>query len=70
MGVDGGDALVGTRLKQLGGHNLLDCQHDAILAPDTDGRAAILDSLKGVVDLEVLAIRGEDGVIEIVAGTY
>lgn len=68
--VNGGNALVGTGLPQLGGHDLFDGKNDAILAPDTDGRATVLDGLYGVLDLEVAAIGGEDGVGKIVARAY
>lgn len=70
VAVDGGDALVCTSLPQLGGHDLLNGKDDAILAPDADGRATVLDGLDGVLDLEVAAIGGEDGVGEIVARAY
>ena len=68
--VHGSNALVGTGLGQLGRHSLLDSQHDTILAPDPNGRPAVLDRLESIVDLEVLAVGGEDGVVEIVAGAY
>jgi hypothetical protein len=68
--VDGGDALVGARLEQLRRHHLFNRQHDAVLAPYANGRAAILDSFERVVDLEVLAVGREDGVVEVVAGSY
>jgi hypothetical protein len=70
MPVDGGDALVGVGLEQLGCDDLLDSQHDAVLAPDADGGAAVLDGLDGVLDLEVAPIGGEDGVGEVVARAY
>lgn len=70
MAVDGGDSLVGAGLQELGGHHLFDGEDDAVLAVDADGGAAILDGLDGVLDLEVAAVRGEDGVEEVVAGAY
>lgn len=66
MGVNGCDALVGTRFQQLRGDDLFDSKDDAILAPDTDGGTTILDSLDGVLDLEVAAVRREDGVEQVV----
>lgn len=68
--VYGGDALVGARLQELGCDHLLDCQHNALLAPDADRGAAILDRFDGVLNLKVAAIGGEDGVGEIVARAY
>lgn len=62
MPIDGGDALVGAMLEQLGRDHLLDGQHDAVLAPDADRGAAVLDRLDGILDLEVAAVGGEDGV--------
>jgi hypothetical protein len=70
VAVDGGDALVRTSLPQFGGYDLLNGKNDAILAPDADGRATVLDGLDGVLDLEVAAIGGEDGVGKIVARAY
>lgn len=70
MSVDSGDALVGTGLRELGGHDLLDGQDDTILASDTDRGAAVLYSLDGIFDLEVAAVGGEDGVGEIVTRSY
>jgi len=68
--VHGRDALVCVLLHELAGDQLLHRQYYAILASDTDCSAAVLDSFCGVFDLEVAAIGGEDGVGEIVSGTY
>lgn len=70
MSIDGGDAFVGFWLQQLGCDELLDGEDDAVLAADADGGAAILDSLDGIFDLEVAAVGGEDGVLEIVTRPY
>lgn len=70
MSVDGSDSLVGTRLRQLGCDDFLDCQYDAILASYADGCAAVLYRLDGIFDLEVTAVGGEDGIGEIVARAY
>lgn len=70
MPVDGRDALVGVGFKQFRCDNLLDGQHDAVLAPDADRSAAVLDRLHGILDLEIAAIGGEDGVGEVVARAY
>ncbi len=60
--------IVGTGLQELAGENFLDGQHHAITASDSNRRAAVLDCLDGVFDLEVAPVRGEDGVGEVVAG--
>ena len=70
MPVDGRDALVGVGFEQLGCDELLDSQYDAVFAPDADRGAAVFDRLHGVLDLEVAAIGGEDGVGEVVARAY
>ena len=70
MGIDGSDSLVGTRFQQLGRNDLLDSENDAILGADADGRASILDSLHCVLDLEVAAVGGEDGVEQVIARSY
>jgi hypothetical protein len=70
MPVNSRNALVGVGLEQLGCDDLLDGQHDAVLAPDADRGAAVLDGLDGVLDLEIAAIGGEDGVGEVVARAY
>lgn len=56
------DALVRVRLEELRTDDLLDGEDDAVLTPNAERRAAILDGLDSVFDLEVAAIRGEDGV--------
>lgn len=70
MSIDRGDAFVGFWLQQLGCDELLDGEDDAVLAADSDGGAAILDSLDGIFDLKVAAVGGEDGVLEIVSRPY
>ena len=57
MSVDVEDPPVCSLLVKLAGHDLLHGEHDAVLAPDGDGSAAVLRSLPRVVDLEDLAIR-------------
>ena len=68
--VHGRDALVCVLLHELAGDQLLHRQYYAILASDTNCGAAVLDSFCGIFDLEVAAIRREDGVGEIVARAY
>lgn len=70
MLVDSCDSLVGAGLQQLGCDDLLDCQDDTIFRTDADGGAAVLYCLDCVLNLEVTAIRGEDGVGQIVASSY
>ena len=70
MLVDSRYALIRVGFQQLACDELLHGEHDAIFAADTDGRAAVLDCLDCVLDLEVAAIGGEDGVGEIVARAY
>jgi hypothetical protein len=70
VSIDGGDTFVGFWLQQLGCDELLDGENDAVLAADADGGTAILDSLHGIFDLEVAAVGGEDGVLEIVTRPY
>lgn len=53
------DLLDGGSLKQGRGHALLDTQDNALIRRDADGRAAELDGLEGVLDLEKTAFRGE-----------
>jgi hypothetical protein len=65
-----GNTLVGTLLEQLGGDDLLDGQNDALLAPDADRCAAILDRLDRVLNLEITAVGREDGVGKVVARAY
>ena len=70
MSVNSCDALVCSRLQQLAGNELLNCENNSVLAPDADGSVAVLDCLHGVLDLKVASIWGEDGVLEIVTRTY
>ena len=64
------DPLVCSGLQQPGRDDLLDRQHYAVLTPDADGGTAILDCLYRILDLEVPAVRREDGVGEIVTRSY
>lgn len=68
--VNSGNALVGVLLHKFACDELLHCQNNAILASNADRGTAVLYSLSGVLDLEVAAIGGEDGVGKIVAGAY
>lgn len=70
MAIYGSNSLVGAGLQELGRDHLFDGEDDAVLAADADGGATILNSLDSVLDLEVAAVGGEDGVEEIVAGAY
>lgn len=62
--------LVCTRLQQLARNQLLDRKHHTVFAADSDSGVAVLDSLHGIFNLEVAAVRGEDRVLEIVACAY
>ncbi len=68
--INGTDALVGASLGQLRRNHLFNGQDDTLVAADADGCAAILYRLDGVFDLEVAAIGREDGVEQIVPGSY
>jgi hypothetical protein len=70
VSIHGRDALVCVLLHELAWDQLLHRQHHAILASNTNCGAAVLDSFCGIFNLEVAAIGGEDGVGEIVSGTY
>jgi hypothetical protein len=70
MPVNGGYPLVRILLQQLAGHQLLQCEHHTVLAPNTNRRAAVLDRLYCVFHLEVAAIGREDRVGKIVARPY
>lgn len=70
MGVDGGDALVGTGFQQLGAYDLLNGEDDAILGADADGGAAIFHCLDRIFDLKVPTVGGEDGVEQVVTRSY
>jgi hypothetical protein len=60
MAVHSGYPLVCAWLQKLAGDNLLDSQDNAVLAPNTYGGSAILDSFDSIFDLEISAIWGED----------
>lgn len=64
------NALVCARLQQLRCDDLLDRQNNAIFAPDADRCASILDCLHCILDLEVSAVGGENGIGEIVTCSY
>lgn len=51
-------------------NQLLNTQHDSILAFDADDRAAVVNGLGGVLDLENSAVRRERRHREIVASAY
>lgn len=70
MSVNSSNSLVGARLQQLGCDDLLDRKNNAIFAPDPDRRAAVLNCLHSILDLEVASVGGEDGVGEIVTRSY
>jgi len=63
------DPAVGVLLQQLWSDDLLDGEHDAVLAADGDGRARFVDGLRGIVNLEDSSVGRELGRVEIVAGT-
>lgn len=70
MSVDRSDSLVRAGLEQLRRDHFLDREHDAVLAPDADGCAAVLDGLHRVLDLEIPPVGGEDGVGQVIARSY
>jgi hypothetical protein len=70
VAVHGRYPLVGVLFEEFAGDELFEREHDAVLAPDANGCAAVLDRFYGILDLEVAAIGGEDGVGEIVACAY
>jgi len=57
--VDLDNLLDRRRLEEGRGHALLDAQDDALGRGDADGRAAVLDGLEGVLDLEEAPFGGE-----------
>ena len=46
---------------ELWGGLLLDAEDDGVGAADADGGVALADGLEGVLDLEEVAVGGEDG---------
>jgi len=56
------------RVLELGGGLLLDAEDDGVDAADADGGVALADGLEGVLDLEEVAVGGEDGDRAVVAG--
>lgn len=70
ISVDSCYPLIGILLEQSACHELLERQHNAILAADSNRGAAVLNGLDCVFYLEVSAIGGEDGVGKIVARSY
>lgn len=59
VAVDLDNLLDGRGLEQGGGDALLDAEDDALVGGDADGRAAQLDGLEGVLNLEEAALGGE-----------
>lgn len=70
MPVDRRYPLVRVLFQQFARDKFFQREHDAIFAPDPNCCATVLDRFHSVFDLEVAAIGGEDGVGEIVAGSY
>jgi hypothetical protein len=68
--INGGYPLIRILLEQFACDKLLECEHNAIFAPDADCCASVLDCFHCVLDLEVAAIGGEDGVGQVVACAY
>lgn len=68
--VDALDFADGAWVLKLGDGVLFDGEDDAVATDDSDGCTAAIDSLKGILDLEELAIRGEHSVRNIVAGHF
>jgi len=53
---------------ELGGGFLLDAEDDVVGASDADGGVTFADGFEGVLDLEEVAVGGEDGDCSIVPG--
>jgi len=60
VAINGCDSLVRAGLEQFRANNLFNSKDNALLAANTNACSSIFDSLHGVLDLEVAAIRGED----------
>jgi hypothetical protein len=60
MSIDCCNALVRSSLQQLACDDLLNCQHNTIFTPDSNGGSAVLYCLDCILDLEISAIGGED----------
>ena len=67
MSIDGRYPIVRTRFQQLAGQDFLDGQDDTIITSNANDGSTILDRFHGVFDLEIAAIRGEDGVGKVIA---
>lgn len=59
MPVNLDNLLHGGGLEKCRSYTLLNAEHDALVGRDADGRAAELDGLEGVFDLEETAFGGE-----------
>lgn len=70
MSVDSCNALVCSWLQQLAGDELLNCEHDSVLASNSNGGVTVLDCLHGILDLKVASIWREHRVLKIVTRTY
>lgn len=70
MSVNSRYPLVRIFLQQLAGDQLLQRKHHAVLAPYANRRAAVLNCLHCVFDLEVASIGREDRVGKIIASAY
>jgi hypothetical protein len=58
MAVHSGYPLVCAWLQKLAGDNLLDSQDNAVLAPNTYGGSAVLDSFDSIFDLRLSVSYG------------
>jgi hypothetical protein len=56
MSVDCCNTLVGSRLQQLAGNDLLDRKNNAIFTPDANGSTTVLYRLDCILDLEISAV--------------
>ena len=70
VSVNGRDAVVGAWFQKFAGDDLLHGEDHAIFTSDPDGCAAVLHRLHRILDLEVSAVGGENGVGKIIAGAY
>lgn len=68
--INGCYSFIRARLQQFRGYNLFNREDYAFFAPDPNACSRIFDGFYSILDLEVAAVRGENGVGEVVAGSY
>jgi hypothetical protein len=70
MSIDCCDTFICSRLEQFTGDDLLNCQHNTIFAPNSNGSSAVFYCFDSILDLEIPSIGGEDGIRKIVTRSY